>query len=172
MITSETARNILNFIAFQIGWLTCIVYPGLPSAGLVALLLVLHFVLVSQNRMSELQFIGLGTVIGAALDLLWFRTGILDDGSGEVFLTPPWLVAVWAIFLTTLSHSLNWISRKRWLPFVLAPVAGPFTYWSASQLGAVSLPQLVPSLLALAIGWFVVFPLLLYLRKSLYPELA
>ena len=58
-----------------------------------------------------------------------------------------------------------------WLAFVLAPMAGPFAYWSASKLGAVTLPELVPSLLALALGWLVVFPLLLFLRKSLYPEL-
>lgn len=171
MIRSETARNVLNFACFQVGWLICVLYPGLLAAGLVLLFLVAHFVLVSQKRFSELQFIGLGTVVGAALDLLWFRTGILASTQGEVVLTPPWLVAIWAIFMTTLSHSLNWISRRVWLAFVLAPMAGPFAYWSASKLGAVTLPDLIPSLLALALGWLVVFPLLLFLRKSLYPEL-
>lgn len=171
MIRSETARNVLNFACFQVCWLICVLYPGLLAAGLVLLFLVAHFVLVSQKRFSELQFIGLGTVVGAALDLLWFRTGILASTQGEVVLTPPWLVAIWAIFMTTLSHSLNWISRRVWLAFVLAPMAGPFAYWSASKLGAVTLPELIPSLLALALGWLVVFPLLLFLRKSLYPEL-
>jgi hypothetical protein len=171
MIRSETARNVLNFACFQVGWLICVLYPGLMAAGLVLLFLVAHFVLVSQKRFSELQFIGLGTVVGAALDLLWFRTGILASTQGEVILTPPWLVAIWAIFMTTLSHSLNWVSRRVWLAFVLAPMAGPFAYWSASKLGAVTLPELIPSLLALALGWLVVFPLLLFLRKSLYPEL-
>ncbi|MEE3117860.1 MAG: DUF2878 domain-containing protein [Pseudomonadota bacterium] len=171
MIRSETARNVLNFACFQVGWLICVLYPGLLAAGLVLLFLAAHFVLVSQKRFSELQFIGLGTVVGAALDLLWFRTGILASTQGEVVLTPPWLVAIWAIFMTTLSHSLNWISRRVWLAFVLAPMAGPFAYWSASKLGAVTLPELIPSLLALALGWLVVFPLLLFLRKSLYPEL-
>ncbi|MBC7183909.1 MAG: DUF2878 domain-containing protein, partial [Marinobacter sp.] len=123
-------------------------------------------------RITELQFIGLGTVAGALLDGIWFNTGILDDGSGELLLTPPWLVAIWAIFMTTLSHSLDWISRKPWLPFVLAPIAGPFAYWSASKLGAVQLPELAPSLIALGFGWLVIFPLLLFARKSLYPELV
>ena len=126
MIASETARNVLNFLLFQAGWFACVFYPGLIGAGIVVIFLVLHFVLVSQNRMTELQFIGLGTVVGSVLDGIWFRTGILDDGSGQVMLTPPWLVAIWAIFMTTLSHSLDWISKKAWLPFVLAPFAGPF----------------------------------------------
>ena len=171
MIASETARNVLNFLLFQAGWFACVLFPNLVGAGLVVVFLVLHFALVSQNRKVELQFIGLGTVVGSVLDGIWFRTGILDDGSGNVLLTPPWLVAIWAIFMTTLSHSLDWISKKPWLPFLLAPVAGPFAYWSAGQLGAVELPALMPSLLALAVGWLVIFPALLYARKSLYPEL-
>jgi hypothetical protein len=172
MIASETARNVLNFLLFQAGWFACVFYPGLIGAGIVVVFLILHFVLVSQHRITELQFIGLGTVAGAVLDGIWFNTGILEAGTGEVLLTPPWLVAIWAIFMTTLSHSLDWISRKPWLPFLLAPIAGPFAYWSASQLGAVKLPELVPSLFALGIGWLVIFPLLLFTRKSLYPELV
>ncbi|MFT7338365.1 MAG: hypothetical protein ACI92B_001695 [Marinobacter maritimus] len=172
MITSKNTRNILNLLLFQIGWLACVAYPDLIGPALVLVFLLLHFVLVSQNRFTELQFIGLGTVTGAVLDGLWFRLGILDYGSGAVLVTPLWLVAIWAIFMTTLSHSLNWISRKVWLAFLFAPVAGPFAYWSASEIGIVELPELVPSLLALAVGWMVVFPLLLFARKSLYPELA
>lgn len=172
MIRSDTLRNVINFVLFQAGWFACVLYPGLPAAGFVVLLLVVHIVFISRYRLVELQFIGAGTVIGGVLDGIWFRTGILDDGSGNVQLTPVWLVGIWAIFMTTLSHSLSWISSKAWLPFVCAPVAGPFAYWSASKLGAVQLPDPTVSLVALALGWLLVFPALLYLRKSLYPELA
>lgn len=172
MITSETARNILNFIFFQIGWFACVVYPDLIGPAVALSFLVIHFVLVSQNRLTELQFIALGTVLGSLLDGLWLNTGVLDNGSDALVITPLWLVAIWATFMTTLSHSLNWISRKVWLAFVFAPIAGPFAYWSASRLGAVALPDLALSLAALAIGWLLVFPLLLFTRKSLYPELS
>ncbi|SOB75279.1 Protein of unknown function [Marinobacter sp. LV10R510-11A] len=172
MITSETARNVLNFILFQIGWFACAVYPDLLGPVLVLAFLLIHFVFVSQNRFAELQFIALGTVIGSLLDGLWFRLGILDSSSGAVLITPLWLIAIWAIFMTTLSHSLNWISRKIWLAFVFAPFAGSFAYWSASKIGVVELPNLTLSLIALAFGWLLVFPLLLFARKSLYPELA
>lgn len=171
MIRNDTLRNSLNFILFQLGWFVCVLYPGLPAAGFVVLLLTFHLALVSQHRFVELQFIGAGTVLGGVLDGIWFQTGILDDGSGSVQLTPVWLVGIWAIFMTTLSHSLSWIGSKPWLPFVCAPVAGPFAYWSASKLGAVELPDMPLSLIALAFGWLIVFPALLYLRKSLYPEL-
>ncbi|WP_417521554.1 DUF2878 domain-containing protein [Marinobacter sp.] len=172
MITSETARNVLNFILFQIGWFACVVYPDVIGPVVALLLLVIHFVLVSQNRLTELQFIGLGTVVGSLLDGLWLNTGVLDNGSDALVITPLWLVAIWATFMSTLSHSLNWISRKVWLAFLFAPIAGPFAYWSASKLGAVTLPDLALSIAALALGWLLVFPLLLFTRKSLYPELS
>lgn len=171
MIPNNTLRNALNFVLFQVGWFVCVLYPGIPAAGFVVLLLAFHMMFVSQHQFSELQFIGAGTVLGGVLDGIWFRTGILDDGTGTVQLTPIWLVGIWAIFMTTLSHSLSWIGSKPWLPFICAPIAGPFAYWSASVLGTVRLPDLTLSLLALALGWLVLFPGLLYLRKALYPEL-
>lgn len=172
MITSETVRNILNFLIFQVGWFVCVVYPGLAAAGLVLVFLCLHMALVSQHRMAELQFIGFGVVLGSLMDTLWFRTDVLNlVGNEDVLIAPPWLVAIWVIFMTTLCHSLDWMSKKRWLPFVLAPVAGPFAYWSASKLGIVTLPDLAVSLTAMAMGWLVLFPLLLFVRRSLYSEL-
>ncbi|GHD46767.1 Protein of unknown function [Marinobacter persicus] len=173
MIASEIHRNVLNFILFQTGWLVCVLFPSRWSVAVIAVLLVAHFALVSQRRFAELQFIGLGLVLGSLMDTLWFRTGILGIAGEEeaIQAAPPWLVAIWAIFMTTLCHSLYWVGRTRWLPFVLAPIAGPFAYWSASKLGIVTLPDTLVSLAAMAVGWLVLFPLLLFIRRALYTEL-
>lgn len=171
MITSGTARNILNFIIFQAGWLICILYPTVLSAGIVLLLLMLHLVLVSQNWRTEIQFIGAGVVLGSLLDSAWLSAGVLDISDSQTILAPPWLVAVWTIFMTTLCHSLYWVGKTVWMPFVLAPIAGPFAYWSASELGVVLLTDPVVSLPMLALGWLLLFPLLLFIRRSVYPEL-
>jgi hypothetical protein len=167
----RTRLNILNFINFQTGWFVCVLYPVWQTAGVIMVLLMLHFSVVSRHRLAELKFIMLGTVAGSALDLLWLQSGVLADGY-QGWLPPLWLIALWAMFMTTLSHSLSWIGQYRWLPYVFAPIAGPFTYWSASELGAVNLPYLPFSLLALAAGWLVLFPALLYLKKSRFPVLA
>lgn len=173
MITSSTARNVVNFVLFQTGWFLCVVFPGLLTAAVALGLVALHLILVSQHAAREWQFILLGTVLGTLLDGLWFRTGIMADTSGAAMIwTPVWLVGVWAVFMTTLAHSLSWMGQRAWFPFVFAPVAGPFAYWSASKLGAVSLPDLPISLIALAVGWLVIFPLLLHIRQRFYPELA
>lgn len=171
MIPNATARNVLNFVLFQAGWFVCVLYPTAGSLAVVAGILVVHFLLVSQHRVTEAQFIGAGIVLGGLLDTLWLRTGMLQTASGDTAIIPPWLAGVWAVFMTTLCHSLGWIGRSRWMPWVFPPLAGPFAYWSAGQLGAVTLPDLWLSLAALAVGWWLILPLLLFLRRSLYPEL-
>src|SRR5690606_23382635 len=173
MITSQTRRNVLNFVLFQAGWFACVLFPGLPAAGLVALFLGVHFLLVSTNRFAELQFIGVGVVLGGLMDTLWFRTGVMGiEGTDDILAAPPWLIAIWAIFMTTLCHSLDWVGQRKWLPFALAPFAGAVGYWSAGKLGAVTPADLALSLVVLALGWFVLFPRLLFSGKDMYKELA
>ncbi|MBQ0763939.1 DUF2878 domain-containing protein [Marinobacter psychrophilus] len=172
MISSKTYRNILNFVMFELGWFACVLLSQAWALIIVAVFLLVHFVLVSQYKMDELKFIVIGTLAGSLLDGLWLRTGILADTSGAAITTPLWLVALWAIFMTSLNHSLKWLGSNRVLMLLVVPIAGPFAYWSASALGAVTLPNLLPSLLALAVGWLVLFPALLSLRDFLYPRLA
>lgn len=172
MIKSQNHRKILNFVMFELGWLACVLLPQIWALAIVGVFLVLHFALVCQHRLDELQFIALGTLAGSILDGIWLRTGVLADTSGAAVITPGWLIALWAIFMTTLNHSLGWLSRNRLMTLILVPIAGPFAYWSAAALGAVSLPNPVPSLVAMALGWLVFFPGLLALRNALYPRLV
>ncbi|WP_323750926.1 DUF2878 domain-containing protein [Marinobacter sp.] len=173
MISFKTGRNALNFLLFQAGWLVCVLFPGLAAAGLAVLFLALHVLLVSTQRGAELQFIAVGILLGGLLDTLWFRMGVLGiEGAETTLFAPIWLVAIWALFMTTLCHSLGWVAKRQWLPFVLAPIAGSFAYWSASKLGAVTLPNHFVSLAAIAVGWLVLFPLLLTIRKHLVSELS
>lgn len=169
---SPRVRNVLNFILFQAGWLLCVLYPGRPAAFGAMALVALHLAVISRHRLAEAQFIGLGVVAGASLDTLWLNTGVLSAPTGALGVAPPWLVGLWAMFMTTVCHSLSWMDDRRWLPFLLAPIAGPFAYWSAAELGAVTLDQGALSLAALALGWLVLFPLLLWVRRTIYTELC
>lgn len=172
MIINDTLRKIVNFALFQLGWFLCVIFPGMSAAAAALVLVVVHLVMISQKPGREIQFILLGTVLGSLLDGLWFRLGILLEPGMEPLWTPIWLIGVWALFMTTLAHSLAWMGTKKWLPFAFAPFAGPFAYWSAAQLGAVELPQLVPSLLALALGWGLIFPLLMAIKKRYFPDIT
>lgn len=165
----NTLLKLINFMLFQAGW-----FAGVLLANAWALLVALavlgfHLTVVSPQPAQEGRFILLGVVVGTLLDGLWFRLGILQDAAGSPW-TPMWLVAIWIVFMTTLAHSLAWMHRPAWLPFIFAPIAGPFAYYAAAQLGAVDLPDLVMSLAALGVGWGVIFPLLMWLQRRYFRE--
>lgn len=172
MIDRELLRNGLNFVLFQVGWLVCVVYPGSIAVAVSALVVGLHLGFISRAPLREGRFILIGTVLGILLDGLWFRAGILVSPHDQPLWVPLWLIALWAVFMTTLCHSLAWMGERRWLTMALPPLAGPFAYWSASKLGAVVLPNLTLSLLALAAGWLVLFPLLMTIRQHTVREHA
>lgn len=168
MIRHSLTRNALNFLLFQTGWLVCVMFPGLLAATTALVIVGLHLMLVSQQPASEFRFILVGTVLGSLLDGLWFRVGILFEPGIQTVWTPVWLVGIWAMFMTTLAHSLAWMGKTRWLPFLLAPIAGPFAYWSATQLGSITFPDTLPSLIALGVGWLVLFPSLLSIKRRFF----
>ncbi|MDP4546266.1 MAG: DUF2878 domain-containing protein [Marinobacter sp.] len=173
MISSATVRNTLNFLLFQTGWLVCVLYPSLAASLLALLFVIIHLLLVSTQRGAELRFIAVGVFLGSLMDSLWLNAGILGiETPDAIQISPVWLVAIWALFMTTLCHSLNWVAKRAWLPFVLAPCAGSFAYWSASKLGAVTLPNHAVSLVVIGAGWLVLFPLLLFIRNHLVREPA
>lgn len=172
MTVLGTTGKWVNLALFQAGWLICVLAPGALAALAVFGLVGVHLALISRHPAIEARFILLGTLLGSLLDGLWFQLGVMAGSGVELVWTPFWLVAIWAIFMTTLAHSLAWMTRPHWVPFVLPPLAGPFAYWSASALGAVRLPDLAFSLPALALGWLIIFPLLMRLRVRLFPELT
>ena len=161
----------LNFAAFQVGWLLCVLYTNLGAALAALALVLMHLRWLSLNPGQEALFILLGTLAGALLDTLWLGTGVLATTPGSQF-APAWLIALWALFMTTLNHSLAWVGRRRLLPFLLAPFAGPSAYWAAAKLGAVEMGDGAVATLLLAAGWFVLFPALLAVRKRFFPGLA
>lgn len=172
MIQHGLARNTINFILFQLGWLICVIFPGLTAAAIALGIVTIHLLLISQRPASEVRFILLGTVLGSLLDGIWFKLGILLEPGLEPVWTPVWLVCIWALFMTTLAHSLSWMGNTRWLPFVLAPIAGPFAYWSATRLGDITFPDPRLSLIALGLGWLILFPFLLTLKQRYFREIT
>lgn len=157
--------SLINFVLFQAGWLACVLLANNWALVIGASILAFHLSFISARPGAEARFILLGVVLGTLLDGLWFQTGVLSDQHGSAW-TPVWLVSIWALFMTTLAHSLAWMHQRVWLPFALAPIAGPFAYFAASQLDAVTLPLGPVSLLALAVGWLVIFPLLMIIQRG------
>jgi len=161
-----------NFIAFQIGWFACVLGAAHGYAlegALLALAIVAVHVALAARPGRELALVAAAAATGAVADSLlatsgWLRydAGVLIEGTA-----PYWIVAMWALFATTLNVSMRALRSRLWLGALLGLVGGPAAYYAGAKLGALTLVQALPALAALALGWALATPLLLALALRL-----
>jgi hypothetical protein len=166
----STTMIVSNVVLFQIGWFACVLSAAAhqPWFGiLVTTAVVVTHVLRAPLPTAELKLVLLSLGLGLVFDSLLVWQGWLQYSSGIVFpnVAPYWIVALWGLFATLLNVSLRWM-RGRWvLAIVFGAVGGPAAYYGGLRLGALEFGNLPAGLLALAIGWAVLTPLLLALSS-------
>jgi hypothetical protein len=161
------SRTLINFAAFQAGWFSCVLSAanGLPWLGLLVVCLIVALHLRTADHPShELQLLALCMVMGLVFDSLLVGSGWVRYPSGMLFsgIAPYWILAMWALFSTTLNHSMGWLKNSLVLAFVMGAVFGPLSYLAGQRLGAIELVDFWSSMVALAIIWAVVMPVLVY----------
>ena len=87
-----------------------------------------------------------------------YTSGLFNDS-----LAPYWIITMWMLFATTLNVSLRWLRGREALAVVFGLVGGPLTYLAGQKLGGITLVNETAALVALAIGWAVIMPILLRL---------
>lgn len=164
----STTMILSNFVLFQIGWVACVwsAAENQPWIGvLVTTGVVLTHVLRAPLPKPELKLVFLALALGLIFDSLLVWQGWLQYSSGIVFpnVAPYWIVALWGLFATLLNISLRWM-RGRWvLAIVFGAAGGPAAYYGGLRFGALEFGNMPAGLLALAIGWALLTPLLLAL---------
>ncbi len=164
----STTMIVSNFLLFQIGWFACVWSAAAhqPWIGvLVTTGVVLAHVLRAPLPKAELKLVFLTLALGLVFDSLLVWQGWLTYSSGMLVpnIAPYWIVALWGLFATLLNVSLRWM-RGRWvIAVVFGAAGGPAAYYGGLRLGALEFGNMPAGLLALAIGWAVLTPLLLAL---------
>lgn len=165
-------RTLINFVAFQLGWFASVLSAakGLPWLGLIVVCLVvaLHFRLSDKPR-HEWQLLVLAVISGLVFDSLLVSGGLVRYPSGMLFsgMAPYWILAMWALFSTTLNVSMAWLKNSLALASVMGAVFGPLSYLAGQRLGAIELIDTRASMIALAVIWAFVMPMLIYAANRL-----
>lgn len=162
----------VNFFLFQAGWFACVLGAarGFPWHGaLVALLIAAFIVFRSQRPRDELALVAAAAVAGFAFDSALALTGWVDfEGAVPApLLAPVWMVALWALFATTLNVSLRWLREWPVLGMLFGAVGGPVAYYAGERLGALQFTAPLPGLAAVAAGWALATPILFTLARRL-----
>jgi hypothetical protein len=163
---------IANFIAFQSGWLACVLggARGLPwlGAGIGVAIVVGHLVWIGKG-VHERRLLLIAAIGGTAWDSLLVVLGVTSYPSGQLapWLAPYWITVLWLLFASTLNWSLRWLRGRYLLAAVLGALAGPLAYRAGAALGGVDFPDVPLAMTSLALGWAVMMPLLLALSARL-----
>jgi hypothetical protein len=157
---------LVNFVLFQLGWFTCVLGAahGMPWAGVAAALVIVAWHLARAPRpRPELTLLVIAAAIGFAWDSALVALGWIEYPNGALIpgTAPVWIVAMWVVFATTLNVSLGWLKRSLPLALLFGAVGGPLAYVAGGKLGGLSFLQQTPALIALALGWALITPLLL-----------
>lgn len=162
---------VINFILFQAAWFACVLGAahGMAWLGVITTILIVAWHLKqAQQAEPEVILLIITLMIGAVFDQLMLSTQLVSyqaHGWSDA-LTPAWILALWAGFVTALNVSLRWMQGK-WLVAVLfGAFGGPLAYMGAERLGAVTLNANPQSFLALSFGWAVITPTLLLLARK------
>jgi hypothetical protein len=134
----------------------------------VAVLLMGHL-LLARDRVREAMLALTIGLFGFAVDTLQASAGLYAfTGSSVLPLCPPWMVALWMLFATTLNSSMAWLAGRPRLGAVLGALCGPLSYAAGARLGAIELhPNALASLAGIAIVWGLAMPALLVIREAL-----
>ena len=161
---------LLNFAAFQIGWFSAVLGAanGVPWAGpaVIAAVISVHLLIV-RRPLAELTLILLCGLIGAVMDSLLVAAGWVSYSTGLIVhnAAPYWIVAMWMLFATTLNLSLGWLKRRKVVAAAFGLLGGPLAYYTGFKLGGIAFDDFEAAMLALALGWAAVVPVLLILAE-------
>ena len=159
---------LTNVILFQIGWFSCVMSGAANRpwiGGIVALIIVSFHLFRAPDRQPELKLIMIALGIGAIWDSILVSQNWLTYDSGLFLpnMAPYWIILMWGLFATMLNVSLRWL-RGRWvLAALFGAIGGPLAYYGGHRLGALEFGNESIAILALAIGWAVLTPVLMYL---------
>jgi len=162
----------VNIALFQAGWLACVLGAahGMPWAGVaVAAAVVAWHAARARRPVQELKLVALAVLAGALFDSALAAGGwiVFAPDAAASGLAPWWILALWALFATTLNVSLAWLRLRLPLAALLGALCGPLAYWAGARLGALELRQPAAALGALALVWAAALPGLLAAARRL-----
>jgi hypothetical protein len=163
---------MFNFVVFQLAWFACVIGAGhdLALAGTltVAVAVAMHLMMARRWR-PEALLILVVTTIGLSWDSALVALGVMIYPSGNFApgIAPHWILAMWALFATTLNLSMGWIKGRPRLAVLLGAIGGPLAYLAGHRLGGVDMPEPALALAVQSLGWAVLMPLLARLAERL-----
>src|SRR5690606_14994388 len=112
------------------------------SMVIVGTVIGTHLLLWRGEWRRELLLIFCGGALGVVVDSANAAAGVFTfsvNAWGVPWLTPPFLIALWMLFPTTLNVSLKWLQGRPLVGAAFGAVGGPLSYYAGMRLGALEM---------------------------------
>jgi hypothetical protein len=169
-VRAPALRLLVNFAAFQAAWFACVHFAArddaLAACASVLAAVILHFSW-SDARRADLRLVAVALVIGFIWDTAMVQSGLIVYAAPgwSAGWAPPWILALWVLFATTLRGPLRWLHGRPLLAALFGGIGGPLSYLAAARFGACVFPDVAVALVVLAQGWAVITPVLVHLAS-------
>jgi len=152
----------IQFIVYQLVWFACAFSDvwEMPWIGPLSALAYLYW--VSHDLPVVWRAAAAMGLAGLVCDTTLMHLGFIsfDTSLWPGWLSPAWMISLWACFAVPLITSFGWLADKPWLAVLLGGIGGPMAYAGGAELGAMQLSSPnTPALIAIGIAWAVVTPL-------------
>lgn len=171
--------TLFNYVLYQAGWFACILgaawHQAVTGFGLAMLLTVVH-VWRAEDRAAESRLILLALALGIGVEGIQVWNGTyaqFTSGRVMAWMSPPWLLAMWAQFATTFRFSMRGVMSHPWRATAFGALGGPIAFLAGERLGAVTLTRpLTPALLSLSLAWGIALYLCARATHAIAPARA
>lgn len=168
---------VFNALGFQAVWWACVLGAG-AGEGWAGPMVLSAFTTVHLSLTPtpgrDLRLLAAAVLLGVLVDGLLGASGLLSYASGNDLhaLAPIWILALWAGFALTLTHSMAFFARRPLAAAAFGLLGGPAAYAAAATVaGAVTFPAgSGPALVAVAAGWAIALPVLYALDRCMAPS--
>ncbi len=156
---------LLNLTLFKAGWLASVfaAAASVPIVGttVIGIAVVVHL-MRSAAPQDEIRLLALAAALGFLWESLLVYAGIVQYGTNAALAStaPYWIVAMWALFATTLNVGMRWLRKNLLVASVFGGLGGPMSFLAGEKAGAVSFADPLTALLVIGLGWAVLLPLL------------
>ncbi|MFA6916590.1 MAG: DUF2878 domain-containing protein [Parachlamydiales bacterium] len=157
---------LLNSGLFYLGWVLTIKFilqDKYWQGPVINLAIILLHIARVPNRMFETVLILSLAMLGSVVDTALAYFNIIQYEGQYLCCTwfaPAWITSLWALFATSINHSLVWVGKTVWMSILVGSIGGTVSYLTAIKVGAAYF--LVPEwqgIMILAIVWAIAMPL-------------
>lgn len=176
--------KLYTSVAFYLGWFVCIFGAThgsnvLPIVSTIVLLAIQFHIFSSlkiyNSPFRDFPLLFFVTLFGGFIDTLYIYLGLIEYSAtipGLPWLCPPWVLCMYALFSSTINHSLSWLRKFPLLSAVLGAVFSFLSYVAGAKVGAATFLApgfTTPTLIGLV--WFFFLPMVMYFSRPHGPPM-